>query len=306
MASQGAAAAPARERVNAAGAFLRALRPHQWAKNLLVFIPLFTSHRAGEAGLAAASGLAFLCFCACASAVYLMNDLMDREADRRHRSKRHRPFASGALPPAVGFVAAPLLLAAAGWTSLALSPALFRMLCLYTAASAGYSVWWKRLAAMDVLVLAGLYTIRIYAGGEAAGIAVSSWLAAFSMFFFLSLAFLKRYVELSAMDDGGGPPANGRSYLSSDQAPIAIFGSASGYLAVLVYALYVSSPRVAELYSHADRLWLECPLLIYWITRIWLLAARGKVHDDPVIFALQDVAAYVTGALMVLVSLWAL
>jgi 4-hydroxybenzoate polyprenyltransferase len=286
--------------------FARALRPHQWAKNLLVFVPLFASHRMRDLQPLTAACAAFVCFCACASAVYLLNDLMDVEADRRHSSKKNRPFASGALPTIAGWIAAPALGAAAIMSALPVSRTLAWMLCLYIAVSIAYSAKLKRMAALDVLVLAGLYTIRLYAGGAAANVAVSSWLAAFSMFLFLSLAFLKRYVELSEMRLSEGHTGFGRGYYADDQIPVAVFGCASGYIAVLVYALYVSSPHVAALYSHPDRLWFICPLLLYWITRIWLLATRGKVHDDPLIFALRDIAAYVTVALTGLVSFWAL
>jgi 4-hydroxybenzoate polyprenyltransferase len=279
-----------------ARAALRALRLHQWAKNALVLAPPLLAHRLDAPTLGRAA-LAFLAFGLVASALYVANDLVDVERDRRHPLKRERPFASRELPAAAGLLLVPPLLGAGALAALAL-PASFGLLLLgYAATSLAYSIALKRLVALDLVVLAGLYTARLWGGSLATGVPISSWLAAFSMFLFLSLAFLKRAGEIVAM--AGESP--GRGYRASDAEQVFALGPASGYVSVLVLALYVSSPDVERLYAAPERLWLLCPLALYWLSRIWILARRGEVHGDPVVHALRDPASYAVGALSLLV-----
>jgi 4-hydroxybenzoate polyprenyltransferase len=275
---------------------VRALRLHQWSKNVLVLAAPVLGHRLEPAVLGKAL-LAVLAFSLVASAVYVGNDLVDREEDRLHPRKRRRPFASGALPTAAGMALVPALLAAGALAAWPLPAAFVVLLAGYLAASLAYGLLVKRLVVIDVLVLAGLYTARIWAGALATGVPVSEWLASFSMFLFLSLAFLKRASELMAVE-GDAP---GRGYRAADREQVFTLGTASGYISVLVLALYLSSRDVARLYSHPARLWLLCPLLLYWVSRLWIQARRGEVHDDPVVHALQDPGSYAVGALSALV-----
>jgi 4-hydroxybenzoate polyprenyltransferase len=284
---------------------LRAIRLHQWAKNILLFLPLALSHQlsAGRIGAAVA---AFFCFSFMASANYLINDLLDIESDRRHPSKRLRPFASGDLPVAGG-VALALLLVAASAALLPLLPASFAFwLGVYIVATMAYSFYLKRIAVVDVLLLSGLYTLRMLAGAAASGTEISHWLAGFSTFLFLSLAMVKRFSELENLRERGALATNGRGYLVSDMEQIRAFGSASAYAAVVVLMLYIARPDVTQLYRHAGRLWLMIPLLLYWLTRIWLLAARGELDDDPVIFAISDPMSLVVGVGVLVVAVFSL
>lgn len=270
-------------------AWWRALRPHQWLKNLLVFVPILAAHRWGESGAAWQALLAFAAFGLCASGTYIANDLADLDADRRHPRKRARPFASGALPLHHGVAVAPLLVLAAfalAWTCL---PRLFAVVvAAYLVLTLVYSYGLKRIAMLDVLVLAALYTLRLLAGGAAAGIAVSFWLLSFSMFLFLGLAMLKRYAELHDLRDRDGVTAAGRGYDVDDLPLVRTFGTAASLVSVLVLALYIDSTTGHALYRHTGRLWLLCPLLLYWLARAWLVAQRGLMHDDPVVYAARD------------------
>lgn len=280
---------------------LRALRPQQWVKNLLLFAPVALAHAFDEVAIILAAALAFGVFCTCASAIYLFNDLLDVEADRGHPQKRSRPFASGALPIQLGAPAAIGLIAIAfAIAALSLPAAFTATAVLYLVATTLYSLWLKRFVMVDVLVLAGLYTIRILAGGFATGIAVSEWLMAFAVFLFTSLAFAKRYAEVSRLESEGKDQADGRGYLASDLSLIETMGPVSGYLAVLVFALYINSEAVTELYGKPWPLWLICPLLLYWISRIWFLAKRGQLSEDPVVFAIRDRVSILVGLLVVL------
>jgi 4-hydroxybenzoate polyprenyltransferase/phosphoserine phosphatase len=282
-------------------AFVRTLRVHQWAKNALVFVPVLTSHKVRDLPVLAAACVAFTAFSVVASAVYIINDILDVESDRRHKRKRNRPIASGALPIGQAVLAVPVLLATGAGLS-ALVPLEFGViLAAYFMVTLAYSLGLKRRPVVDVLILAGLYTFRILGGGAATGIVVSEWLTAFSMFFFLSLAFLKR---LSELVDSGGAPA-GRGYLSVDWDTVLAMGTSSGYLSVLVLALYVSSQEVRGLYNHPRMLWLICPFILFWISRVWVKARRGLVHDDPVVFALKDRVTYLIGAAMAAVMILA-
>lgn len=284
-----------------ARAWMRALRLHQWLKNLLVFLPLLTAHLVLVPDAVLRSVLAFFSFCLCASGVYLLNDLLDLDADRRHPRKRLRPFAAGTLPITSGLVAAPLLTLAAFALALSISKLFALALAGYYVLTLAYSFGFKRIAMLDTVVLAALYTIRIIAGTAALRIGVSFWLLAFSMFLFLSLAMIKRYTELRGLLMAGDSRSAGRGYAVDDLALVQSLGSTSGYLAVLVLALYINSTASELLYRHPPVLWLLCPLLLYWISRAWLIAHRGSMHDDPVVFAVTDRTSRLLLALAVVV-----
>lgn len=274
----------------------RAVRVHQWVKNLLVLVPILAAHRILERAVVVPTLLALVGFCLCASAGYLLNDMLDLEADRRDPHKRSRPLASGALSIATALALCPLLLVAGlaiGWS---VAPVIAGLLLLHFFATSVYSLHWKRVLVLDVLVLAGLYTLRIFTGAAAGHVTVSPWLLAVSTFVFLSLAMVKRASELRRVRARGEPAAPGRSYQADDLDVVTMLGGASGYMTVLVLALYIHSPDVTALYSHPERLWALCPLLLYWVSRIWILTARGEISSDPVAFALKDRASHVIGA----------
>jgi 4-hydroxybenzoate polyprenyltransferase len=288
-------------------AMVQALRPHQWVKNLLLFVPVILDHKLFNAEVMTKAVTAFLAFCCAASSAYILNDILDLEADRRHPTKRRRPFASGALSPAFGLAVVPGLLGIAyalSWVSL--STRFLELLTLYVVLTTAYSLVLKKVAVVDVLLLAGLYTLRVLAGIAAAHVRFSAWLLAFSMFLFLSLAFLKRYTEVSAMDGEAGEQVRRRGYLRGDREWLGSMGGASGYLSVLVLALYINSEQVVALYHHPLTLWLACPLLLFWTSRMWLLAHRGRVHDDPIVETVRDPMSYLTGALLAAVLYLAL
>ena len=268
--------------------WIKALRLHQWLKNLLVFVPLFAAHRVLDPVAAIQAMLAFFAFCLCASGAYLVNDLLDLQSDRLHPRKRFRPFAAGRLPIVHGLLAAPLITLGGGILAWLVAPTFFGVLALYWLATLGYSLWLKRIEMLDVTVLAGLYTLRIIGGAVAIGVPLSFWLLAFSMFIFLSLAILKRYTELLSISAGGGSVASGRGYVTADLPWLQSMGAPAGYIAVLVLALYINSSDSVELYSRPQALWLLCPLLLYWVGRAWMMAHRGRMHDDPVVFAMKD------------------
>ncbi len=276
-------------------AVLKAVRPHQWVKNTLLFVPLFLAREYQDLDKTITAALAFAAFSLCASAVYVINDLLDVEADRCHPRKRKRPFASGALPllwapPLAGA----LLLLGFGGASLLLNWGYVALLGLYMIVTSAYSIILKRLLLVDVIVLAGLYTLRIFAGAVATATAVSEWLLAFSIFLFTSLAFAKRHMEMTRLEAEGKVRAKGRSYHVGDISLLESFGATSGYLAVLVFALYIHD-GLPSFYGSRWLLWLACPLLLFWITRLWFLAKRGEVHDDPVVFALTDKVSLAVG-----------
>ncbi len=279
--------------------WLRALRLHQWVKNLLIFVPLLLGQQLAQTARLDHAGLAFLAFGFCASAVYLLNDLFDLEADRAHARKRHRPFASGQLSLLAGLLAAPALLIAAFALASWLTPAFAALLGLYFLCTLAYSIRLKRVPMLDVLILAGLYTSRVIAGGLSTGIELSFWLLAFSAFLFLSLAIVKRDTELTQLIGTDQAAMPGRGYHTSDLPLLRSVGVASGFGAVLVLALYINSPQSQLLYSHGKVLWALCPLLLLWLSRMWLLTHRGRMHDDPIVFALRDRVSLAIGALFV-------
>jgi len=286
--------------------YLRALRLHHWLKNLLVFTPLVAAQRLDDAALVAQAALGFLAFGLCASSVYLLNDLMDLESDRHHPRKRDRALAAGrvSLPAVLGLI--PALLATAFALSLALPAGFAATLGGYLALNVAYSLHLKSVAILDVLVLAGLYTVRIIAGSAAVDLWPSDWLLAFSMFLFLSLALVKRYAELMAMRAVEGARARARGYQLDDAELLASLGGGAGYLAVLVLALYIENAPGRALYRHPQLLWVLCVLLLYWISHLWLMAHRRRMHDDPLVFAVRDPVSQALLALIAAVLLAAI
>lgn len=279
-----------------------ALRPHQWLKNLLLFVPLITSHHLSSGPMVAKTVYAFLAFSLCASAGYLINDLLDLETDRQHPIKKHRPLAAGSLAIAHAVPIAALLGVGAVLFSLVLSPEFVMILGLYLSLSIAYTIGLKRIVLIDVLVLASLYTVRIFAGGIAIDVPISSWLWTFSMFIFVSLALVKRVAELQRLPWSGEQSTNGRGYLSRDMEYIAHMGPACGFIAVLVFGLYISSESVKLLYGRPEVLWGACALIFYWISRVWLLAHRGQINEDPIVFALKDKTSYAVGILVLILA----
>jgi 4-hydroxybenzoate polyprenyltransferase len=272
-------------------ALVRSLRPHQWTKNALIFVPALLAH-ATQPEVWFRALWAFAAFSLCASSVYVLNDLLDLHADRAHPSKKRRPFASGDLPLGIGMLLAPVLLGGAVALALALPPAFAAVLGIYYGSTLAYSLFLKRLALVDVLLLAGLYSLRLIAGGVAYEVPLSQWLLAFALFLFVSLAFVKRTSEIQMVRREGRQETAGRGYLAGDMELLSTLGAAAGYLSVLVLALYLNSEDVRRLYAHPARLWVMLPLLLYWISRVWLLAHRGQMHDDPIVFAIRDPPSY--------------
>jgi 4-hydroxybenzoate polyprenyltransferase/phosphoserine phosphatase len=265
----------------------KALRVHQWLKNVLIFVPLLASGRFRDPQLLLQAALAFVSFSLFASAVYLVNDMVDLQSDRLHRTKRNRPFASGALPVSAGVIAVPILVAASVGIAAFLPPVFMLALLGYAVVTSIYSFALKRQVIVDVMLLAGLYTMRIFAGSAATGIRLSFWLLAFSMFIFLCLAMTKRYSELRQAVEQD-KMLSGRGYLPADLPVVLALGAGSGLVSVLILALYTQSLIVPELYPAPEWIWLVPPLLLYWVARLWLKAGRGEIDDDPVLFAAKD------------------
>jgi 4-hydroxybenzoate polyprenyltransferase len=285
-------------------ALIRALRLHQWVKNLLLFVPLVAAHNLTDAPALARTAVGFLAFGLVASAGYLLNDLLDLESDRRHESKRERPFAAGLLSLAAGVSLVPALLLVGGTLAWAVRPQLLLVVGLYLLTTTAYSFALKRVVILDVLVLALLYTLRVFAGSVTAEVVVSKWLLIFSIFLFLSLALIKRLTELQSLRSRGAPSeGTGRGYRPEDLEILVSLGTASGYITVVVLALYVSSQDVTQLYAHPGYLWVACPLLLFWVSRVWLLAHRGEVDTDPIVFAIRDPVSYAVAAAVALVLL---
>jgi 4-hydroxybenzoate polyprenyltransferase/phosphoserine phosphatase len=291
-------------RTNAAGLrdWRRAMRLHQWLKNALIFVPLLASHRFTQFDLMRDGVFAFLCFGLCASSVYILNDLLDLGDDRHHKSKCNRPFASGRLSIKAGLIAVPALLLAAFGAALLLLPWQFSaVMAAYYGLTLAYSLQLKRLMAVDVIVLAMLYTSRIIAGVAAFNLTLTFWILAFSMFIFLSLAMVKRYAELrDARVREVTTMARGRGYYPGDLDMIASLGASSGYLAVMVLALYIQDAKTTALYVTPHLIWLACPLLLFWVTRVWMLTHRGQMNEDPVVFAIRDRTSQLIGAVFLL------
>jgi 4-hydroxybenzoate polyprenyltransferase len=283
------------------GLYLKALRPHQWSKNVLVFLPLLTDHEMFLSdwiqGL-----LAFISFSLVASSVYVLNDLLDLSADRAHPRKRLRPFASGALPLKHGTLMAPALLAGGVLFGVLVNrPEFLAALVVYYAGTMLYSLVLKRKMVVDILALAGLYSLRIFGGGAATDTVISKWLLAFSIFFFFALAAVKRQGELVDAVNMQREKAAGRGYVNSDLPMIPLMAIAAGYVAVLIMALYLNSPDVSALYRHPLRLWGICVILLYWISRMVMMAHRGQMNDDPIVFSIKDPPSRYCGVVVAII-----
>ena len=275
----------------------RVFRVHQWLKNMLLFVPLLAAHQIGNIQLLSTLILAFISFSLCASAVYMVNDLLDLESDRKHPSKRHRPFAAAVVPIATGAVLAPLFAIASLALGVMVGPSFTAWLVIYFLLTCAYSLWLKRLVLIDCLTLAALYTLRIIAGAAAVAITLSFWLLAFSIFIFLSLAFVKRYAELQVQAAAGNFHAHGRGYMVTDAPLVQTLGIAAGYVAVLVLAFYLHGETVTTLYTQPELIWFVVPLMVFWVSWVWMKAHRGEMHDDPIVFAIKDKASLAVAVL---------
>jgi 4-hydroxybenzoate polyprenyltransferase len=269
-------------------AVLRALRPYQWVKNLLVFVPIATAHDLNDAAAWSSAGWIFAAFCATASGIYVVNDLLDLKADRLHPRKRRRPFASGALSPLLGLGISIAFLAAGAFFAAQTHAAL--LVALYAVATLSYSLWLKEFPLVDIFVLAGLYTLRLFAGGDATGHPVSLWLLGFSSFFFLSLALVKRVSEMMTLTKSS---AARRGYWAADVPILQLMGIASGFTSVVVLSLFVQDETTSRLYASPALLWCTVPLILFWLCRIWLSTARGYMHDDPIVYAAKDWVSWI-------------
>ena len=279
-------------------AWCKLLRIHQWVKNLLIFVPLLAAHQDAGPDVWLKLLEAFVAFGFCASSVYITNDMIDLESDRLHSTKKLRPFASGQISLMAGVLLGPLLLLSAFILAMHVNANFISCLLAYYLLTCFYSFGLKRLVLVDCIVLAILYSLRLIAGGLATDVPLSFWLLAFSIFIFLSLAFLKRYTELLEKQTNGLQKINGRSYFTSDLEAIQQFGVSSGYCASLVLAFYLNSEMVVNLYQTPQLIWLAVPLLLYWISRLWMLAHRGLMHEDPVLFAIKDRVSLFIGLLL--------
>ncbi|HEX5208866.1 MAG TPA: UbiA family prenyltransferase [Steroidobacteraceae bacterium] len=282
-------------------AWLSAVRLRHWSKNLLVFLPVLLSHQVSRSPQIEQSLLAFIAFSLCASSAYIVNDLSDRHTDRQHPSRRNRPFASGRLSLRIGVVASCLLFAAAVVVALQLGRRFQLVLGAYYLLTWAYSRRLRSVAIIDVMVLAGLYSARIVAGSVATTIALSYWFLALATFMFLSLAIVKRYAEIRETISAGAISTYGRGYDATDLPFLSILGIAAGCCSVLVLALYINSTDATVLYRNRQLLWLVCPLLWFWIVRVWRLATRGEMPEDPVVFATADATSYVVLVIMAVI-----
>ncbi len=285
--------------------WLRALRIHQWLKNFLLFIPILAAQQLSDGQSIFILLVAFFSFSFCASSVYITNDLLDLENDRRHPRKKYRPFASAKLPISLGVLIAPILITLSIVLGKFVGKEFLVVLILYLLLTVLYSLVFKRIVLVDCLVLATLYTVRIIAGAVAVSLSLSFWLLAFSVFIFLSLALVKRYSELIVQADAGKSVAHGRGYVVSDASLLQTLGVSSGYISVLIIALYMHSETVKSLYVQPIAIWLMLPILLFWVSWMWLKATRGEMHDDPIVFAVRDKASLLVAALMAIVFLYA-
>ncbi len=285
---------------------LRVLRAHHWTKNLLVFVPMLMAHRANDPLRLRHAALAFAAFCLASSATYIFNDLMDVAHDRAHRSKRNRPLSANEISPRAAMLI--MVICALGALAIAwgINVETLIGIALYLALSTLYTLFIKRTLIADVILLASFYSLRVLVGGAATSIVVSRWLLAFSSFLFVSLALAKRYADLTRAEANAEEAPAGRRYTTADRQVLLSLGTASGMISVLVFALYLNSPQVSELYRNTDPLWLVCALLMYWIGRIWLLADRGVIDDDPIVTAAKDPASYVVAAAAAIIVLIAI
>jgi 4-hydroxybenzoate polyprenyltransferase len=291
-----------RDRVSTGKSLWSALRIHQWAKNVLIFLPLILAHAIGTDRILQ-SLLAFFSFSLVASSTYIVNDLLDIASDRTHASKRRRPFAAGNLSILFGAGLAAVLFSGGVLIALDLAPRFMIWLLTYCCVTLAYSLYYKRVVIVDVIILSALYTLRLLAGAAAAQVTISDWMAGFAIFFFFSLALVKRFSELENLRAQGSAPSNGRGYQIRDMEQLRSFGTASAFASVVVFTLYINNPEVRNLYHLPQRLWLLTPLLIWWISRVWLRASRGQMNEDPVVFALTDPASLVAGIAVFLIAM---
>ncbi len=283
----------------------KALRVHQWVKNLLLFVPILAAHHFGNVQSLTTLLIAFMSFSLCASSVYIINDLLDLESDRQHLRKKNRPFASAKLTIAVGIAIVPLLISLSIALGVMVGKDFLIVLILYFLITIAYSLVFKNVVLVDCLILASLYTVRIIAGAAAASLSLSFWLLSFSIFIFLSLALVKRYAELMVQDQAGKSFMHGRGYIISDASLLQTFGVSSGYISALVFALYMRSEDILSLYVKPTAIWLFLPILLFWVSWVWLKASRGEMHDDPIIFAAKDKASLIVAVLTTLVFAYA-
>ena len=293
------------DRPSIAKTWIRALRIHQWAKNVLLGVPILTAHAFNFSAIAEIAA-AFTAFGLVASATYLLNDLLDLVADRHHPRKCKRPFAAGNIGLVSGILGMIVVFCAGFGLAVQLSDHFLFTLLAYLGLTISYSFYFKRIVLIDVLLLASLYTIRIVAGAYAIDVPLSSWLLGFSMFIFLSLALVKRCTELMAMQRLSRETMKGRGYQVSDYPMLSAMGVAAGYLSILVLALFISSPESLGKYTYPVILWLLCPLMAYWVSRLWLKTSRGEMHDDPLVFSLKDQASWIVFINMMMVTLVAI
>jgi 4-hydroxybenzoate polyprenyltransferase len=286
--------------------WIKAIRLHQWVKNALIFLPALLAHEISNPAVLLQAVLAFIAFGCCASSVYVTNDLFDLVADRQHPRKRRRPFAAGLLSVRAGIYVSAALFVCAALIATAVGGLFVLVLASYYIITWAYSLRLKRIALVDVMTLAGLYTLRIIAGCAATHIEPSFWLLALSVFLFLSLGFVKRYAELDDSRKAGKLVGHSRGYGADDLPLILSLGTTAGYSAIVVVALYINSPDSIALYHHKKTLWLICPLMLFWISRVWMLTARGHMHDDPVVFALRDRVSLIVLAALGLIVLLAI
>lgn len=281
-------------------AVIRALRPHQWAKNTLVFVPILLAHKTGDLQAWEAAGILFGALSLCASATYVFNDLLDRDADRENPFKRNRPFASGELSTTAGVILIAVLLALSVTIIAVAGGKALDWVSAYIVFSGSYSLALKQVPIVDVVVLALLYCFRIFAGGAVSSIPISPWTLAFSLFIFTSLAFLKRYSELKL--HGAQAVPGRRGYRPEDLTVVGAVGMGSGIVAVLVVALYIHSPEMAQYYTRPMALWFLLPVILTWVSRVWLIAGRGEMSQDPVLFAIRDRWSLLAGALCLAIA----
>ena len=284
-------------------AWFKTLRVHQWVKNLLIFLPLLGAHRLFDAASLLQASIAFVAFSLCASSVYVVNDLIDLESDRRHPRKKNRPLAAGIVSPIAASLAVVAIAATAGVFALRVNLVFASWLAAYFALTVAYTFWLKRKVVFDAITLACLYSLRVLAGGAAVGLAPSSWLLAFCLFLFLSLAFVKRFSELQTLLAQNRKATDTRDYRTSDLVLVEMMGVASGFIAVMVLALYINGDSVLKLYRYPSIMWLTVPIFLYFVCRMWVKAHRGEMHDDPVVYAFRDRVSLIAGSLF-LVVMW--
>lgn len=281
--------------------WLKVFRIHQWVKNILLFMPLIAAHQFLNMELWLPLVIAFFAFSLCASSVYITNDLFDLEDDRQHPRKRKRPFASGRIPVLIGVGLVPLLLVSGFVLANYVGGQFLPWLTFYFLLTCAYTWLFKRIVLLDCMTLAMLYTLRVVSGAAAVNMSLSFWLLAFSVFLFLSLAFIKRYAELEIQLLSGDVKIKGRGYYTTDAVIVQTLGITAGYAATLVLALYLNSDEVVALYAFPEAIWAAIPIMLFWVSWMWLRAHRGEMHDDPIVFALKDKASLFTGVLFSLV-----